>query len=199
MSKPTSLSTPFFAAAIVVLCFLSLTSCGSDTNTPADTASSDTSSSVALETQVAVPTTPPLVVEGASDAASTSQDSASASQAGAFGGNSSSGDAGVSGHGAATEPAGEVDEGSEAALYIDPTEGSIDGAVIYEAHCARCHGADGTGGAGSDISQIGQMLQVPTPLVGLLTNGGVAMPGFGNTLSDEQIAAVAQWIIDEFN
>ncbi|MCB2044093.1 MAG: c-type cytochrome, partial [Rhodoferax sp.] len=71
-----------------------------------------------------------------------------------------------------------------------------DGATLYREHCAACHGAQRLGGMGpallpESLSRLrkAEMLQV-------LNQGRPAtqMPGFGDTLGKEQLAALAQWI-----
>ena len=82
------------------------------------------------------------------------------------------------------------------------------GARLYEAHCASCHGADGRGVGGffaplADNPAV--TLDPPVNVVQVLLGGAFApstagnprpfgMPPFANTLNDENIAAVASYI-----
>jgi cytochrome c551 len=68
-----------------------------------------------------------------------------------------------------------------------------DGAAIYSANCAVCHGADGSGGVGPDLRGIGQMHTVDE-LIAVITNGRGAMPAWRDRLSAAQIRAVATYV-----
>jgi cytochrome c551 len=68
-----------------------------------------------------------------------------------------------------------------------------DGAAIYAANCAACHGADGSGGIGPDLRGIGQMHTVDQ-LIEVITNGRGAMPAWRDRLTPEQIRAVAEFV-----
>ncbi len=68
------------------------------------------------------------------------------------------------------------------------------GAEIYrQSGCGVCHGGFGTGGFGPKLS--GDPLLIIAPFVAAqIILGRGQMPPFGGRLSDEQIAAVAQYI-----
>lgn len=71
---------------------------------------------------------------------------------------------------------------------------AADGQSIFEANCGACHvladaGTSGTVGPNLDQSQPSKELAVDR-----VTNGRGAMPAFGDTLSDEQIDAVAEYV-----
>jgi mono/diheme cytochrome c family protein len=82
------------------------------------------------------------------------------------------------------------------------------GAKVYEAHCARCHGADGRGAAGAYLPLAGSRAVQQTPpanLVQVVLGGAFApstagnprpfgMPPFALELGDEDIAAVLSYI-----
>jgi cytochrome c551 len=68
-----------------------------------------------------------------------------------------------------------------------------DGAAIYSANCAACHGADGSGGAGPDLRGIGEAHTLDE-LIQVITDGRGAMPAWRNTLSAEQIRSVATYV-----
>lgn len=88
---------------------------------------------------------------------------------------------------------------------VQPTvENLTDGARLYEAHCALCHG-----GAKSKISPLGDKFNPPVPQlidhvpddedswVFWVTKHGVrmtGMPSWGSTLSDDQIWKVVAFI-----
>jgi mono/diheme cytochrome c family protein len=73
---------------------------------------------------------------------------------------------------------------------------STDGKTIFSQNCASCHtlqaaGASGTIGPNLDDSQValdGAIEQIRM--------GGGGMPPFGDTLSDEQIRAVARYVVE---
>ncbi|MCZ4316550.1 cytochrome c [Comamonadaceae bacterium G21597-S1] len=82
------------------------------------------------------------------------------------------------------------------------------GKKIYEEQCATCHGDEGQGVPSIHPALAGNravLLHTPNNLVQVIRNGGFApttagnpqpfgMPPFGQTLSDEDIAAVASYI-----
>ena len=77
-------------------------------------------------------------------------------------------------------------------LTGDPNAGA---AVFMSAGCGGCHtlaaaGATGTIGPDLDTSPL-----TSQQIVLQVTNGGSPMPGFGNSLSPQQIANVAAYII----
>jgi cytochrome c5 len=68
-----------------------------------------------------------------------------------------------------------------------------DGAAIFAANCAVCHGADGSGGAGPDLRGVvdAHGVEAATEVV---TNGRGGMPAWGGVLSPEEIAAVVDYV-----
>jgi mono/diheme cytochrome c family protein len=71
-----------------------------------------------------------------------------------------------------------------------------DGATIFSANCASCHtlaaaGSSGTIGPNLDESQPSLELAIDR-----ITNGQGAMPAFGGQLSEEQIQAVAEYVVE---
>lgn len=91
--------------------------------------------------------------------------------------------------------------------YIDT--GSTDGAALYQAACASCHGADGAldDGGGPNLT-LNSSVRAPNPTnVVQAINAGVElrsmdrrhlMPPFGSELSPKQIAAVATYVRQRF-
>lgn len=71
--------------------------------------------------------------------------------------------------------------------------GSADGAAIFAANCALCHGAEGQGGSGPDIRPVGD--DGKDRVLEQVTNGSDAMPPFGSQLSAAEIDAVAAYVI----
>ena len=88
--------------------------------------------------------------------------------------------------GGETDTGGDTDTGGEEAL---------DGAAIFaEAGCGSCHTLEAAGASGT----IGPNLDESQPDRGLVidrvTNGKGAMPSFSDSLSEQQIAAVADYV-----
>jgi cytochrome c oxidase cbb3-type subunit 3 len=72
------------------------------------------------------------------------------------------------------------------ALTGDPDAG----ATIYAENCAVCHAADGSGGTGPSL--FGESLDGET--IAIVLNGEDGMPGFGDALSDQEIADLLAWL-----
>jgi mono/diheme cytochrome c family protein len=71
------------------------------------------------------------------------------------------------------------------------TTPEIDGMALYEDNCAVCHQSSGAGASGPNIQgedNVGNIIDV-------ITNGGGGMPAFGDDLTAEEIAAVADYVI----
>jgi mono/diheme cytochrome c family protein len=88
------------------------------------------------------------------------------------------------------------------ALFVyDPGDGGggrdepTTGPEIFAASCAGCHGADGGGGAGPQLSDGAVVEAYPDPAaeVAVVTDGTGTMPAFGDDLTPEQIAAVVEY------
>jgi cytochrome c oxidase subunit II len=70
----------------------------------------------------------------------------------------------------------------------------IDGAAIYKARCASCHGGDGSGGIGPRLA--GRMVSAfpeAAEQVSVVADGRRGMPGFESRLSPEEIDAVVEY------
>lgn len=72
---------------------------------------------------------------------------------------------------------------------------AVDGRRVYvNAGCAYCHGEEGEGGWNGERLD-GNRRMPDTPLVvNMILFGGAFMQGFADELSDEEIAAVANYI-----
>lgn len=81
-------------------------------------------------------------------------------------------------------------DGSSAVEDLDP------GRQVYEASCVRCHREGGRGVEGIFPSlRQNELIQGPAePLLIVLLRGRAAMPGFGETLSNKEIAAVLSYL-----
>lgn len=67
---------------------------------------------------------------------------------------------------------------------------------IYLAFCARCHGDDGL--AGPRLAGMTILGDATYLIRQILTGSGGAMPGFRNALSDADIAAVANFLREDW-
>jgi mono/diheme cytochrome c family protein len=72
---------------------------------------------------------------------------------------------------------------------------SPDGAAIYGARCAACHGRNGRGGAGPAlVGPTATTFPDAAAEVALVARGTGTMPGFGSQLSEEELAAVVAYV-----
>jgi len=69
-------------------------------------------------------------------------------------------------------------------------------AALYERHCVTCHGADRLGGMGPALLPESLERLRPAELTAVLHEGRTAtqMPGFSGQLSEDELAALAQWL-----
>ena len=83
------------------------------------------------------------------------------------------------------------DEGqAEEAIMENPEE-------IYEANCMSCHGADLSGGLGSDLRTIGADKSLDE-IQNIITNGTEGgMPAQQGTLAEEEIAIISEWLSEK--
>jgi mono/diheme cytochrome c family protein len=87
-----------------------------------------------------------------------------------------------------------------AAQEPDPAQLEL-GARLYSENCAICHGVDGQGRIGATLAQDWPSIQPELTIESTITNGisGSVMPAWGQAkggpLSDEEIAAIAMYIL----
>ena len=69
------------------------------------------------------------------------------------------------------------------------------GQTVFEANCAVCHGQNGEGGVGPQLGGGAAVANFPDPAdqIAVVTNGRNAMPAWGSSLSEEEIAAVVAY------
>ena len=70
---------------------------------------------------------------------------------------------------------------------------AIDAKALFQATCAACHGADGTGGTGPNLVQRGPTLTLER-ITDQITNGGAQMPPYGSQYSADEIEALATYV-----
>ena len=78
---------------------------------------------------------------------------------------------------------------------------AADGAAVFKAKCAMCHGADGSASTGMGKSMGLKPLSSPevqkmsgADLTALVTNGKGKMPAYKGKLSDDEISAVVKYV-----
>ncbi|MFM2162559.1 MAG: Cytochrome oxidase, cbb3-type, subunit [Pseudomonadota bacterium] len=64
------------------------------------------------------------------------------------------------------------------------------GEALYATHCSVCHNADGSGSTGPSLR--GESLDGET--VAVILQGEDAMPAFGDTFSDQEVADLLAWL-----
>ena len=85
---------------------------------------------------------------------------------------------------------GSSGEGGSPATSVTP-----DGAAIYAARCAACHGRNGGGGAGPAlVGPTATTFPNAAAEVAVVARGQGTMPGFGSQLSAEELAAVVAYV-----
>ncbi len=73
------------------------------------------------------------------------------------------------------------------------TGGGPEGADLYAADCSSCHGANGQGNIGPALTELTES-DIPE-IETKVRDGGGGMPSFADTLSEEQIASVAAFVV----
>jgi cytochrome c551 len=82
-----------------------------------------------------------------------------------------------------------------AAACTGAADTNASGAELYGQFCARCHGADLGGGVGNALGSDSPLVERPDSYLSeVVANGRGSMPALGNTLSDEQIDRVVDFI-----
>ena len=69
------------------------------------------------------------------------------------------------------------------------------GAALYASNCARCHGSDGGGGLGPQLSDGKAAEDFPdvADQIAFVSEGEGGMPGFGDDLSPAEIRQVVEY------
>jgi heme/copper-type cytochrome/quinol oxidase subunit 2 len=97
----------------------------------------------------------------------------------------------------AEEPAEE--EGEEPAEEGEggATADAAAGKEVFAENCSVCHGADGLGGGGGPDLTTMPLAKEQAGAEEQVTNGGGGMPAFAGTLSEEEIANVAAYVVED--
>ena len=72
---------------------------------------------------------------------------------------------------------------------------AADGAAIFKAKCAMCHGADGSRPAPKGINGPDTKAKGAAGLNTIVTNGSGKMPAYGAKLSAEEISAAVDYVL----
>ncbi len=72
-----------------------------------------------------------------------------------------------------------------------------DGAALYSQRCAMCHGADGTGGVGPDLTTTEYIYgKSATEVTESIANGRPkGMPGFAEQLSEDELTSLVDYVL----
>jgi heme/copper-type cytochrome/quinol oxidase subunit 2/cytochrome c5 len=113
------------------------------------------------------------------------------------------GESGEEGEESAEEGEAEAPEGEEAeAGGEEEAEGGTTadaaaGKEVFAENCSVCHGADGLGGSGGPDLTTMPKAKEQAGAEEQVTNGGGGMPAFKGTLSEEEIANVAAYVVED--
>ncbi|MFB5089053.1 PQQ-binding-like beta-propeller repeat protein [Psychrobacillus sp. PGGUH221] len=103
-----------------------------------------------------------------------------------------------------TLPEGQVIDASvkiSDSAKVDTTEGETvsanpdKGISVYDANCLACHGNQGANGHNGPNLQNSKVAESKEQVIERLTNGGVSMPSFKDTLTAEEMEAVADYVV----
>lgn len=77
----------------------------------------------------------------------------------------------------------------------------VAGQQVYASQCASCHGVQGQGGRGAQLSDGSVLSTYPTAAdqLDVVVNGKGQMPAYGKRLSEEQLAAVVRYTREVIN
>jgi mono/diheme cytochrome c family protein len=73
----------------------------------------------------------------------------------------------------------------------------VSGKDLFKNNCARCHGADGTGGKGPNLTtekKQAKWKDSDEKLINKITKGAFGMPAFGDKLKPEEIKAISDYV-----
>ena len=76
-----------------------------------------------------------------------------------------------------------------------PSGDRIAGKELFETKCGSCHTLADAGTTGTIGPNLDQAKPGLDPAIAQITNGGGGMPAFGDQLMEEQIRAVAEYVV----
>jgi cytochrome c551 len=91
------------------------------------------------------------------------------------------------------QPAGGEAEAPTTTAPPAEEEPAVAGADVFADNCASCHGGDGGGGIGPNLQGVDSVDLVITTA----TNGRGGMPSFEGRLDEQEIEAVADYVVNE--
>jgi mono/diheme cytochrome c family protein len=95
-----------------------------------------------------------------------------------------------------TESVTETTAGTETTRDVtDTSAGEVDPAALYTDECAGCHGPAGEGGVGKQLSGRTDLTVEQAEVT--IRQGAGGMPAFEGQLTDEQIEALAEYVVEE--
>ena len=68
------------------------------------------------------------------------------------------------------------------------------GLSLYKSNCLSCHGDQGTGGHNGPDLQVSQVTSDKTAIINQIKKGSNMMPGFEGSLTEEEIASIAEYV-----
>ncbi len=86
-------------------------------------------------------------------------------------------------------------DGSQVGSLADAqalTGDAASGETVFSSNCAGCHGADGTGSSAPSIAGEDERNEI----IEVVYQGEDEMPGFGDTLTSQEIADVAAYVVE---
>ncbi|WP_067727390.1 cytochrome c550 [Oceanobacillus damuensis] len=70
-----------------------------------------------------------------------------------------------------------------------------DADAVYQSNCAACHGADLSGGAGPDLTQVGSKYS-SDEIADIIQNGTGSMPP-QDQVAGEELSALSEWLSEQ--
>ena len=73
----------------------------------------------------------------------------------------------------------------------------VSGKDLFKNNCARCHGAEGTGGKGPNLTtekKQAKWKDSDEKLIDKIKNGAFGMPAFADKLKPEEIKAISDYV-----
>jgi mono/diheme cytochrome c family protein len=86
------------------------------------------------------------------------------------------------------------DEGDEGAGDEAGREATVDGKTVFSDTCGSCHTLSAAGTSGTTGPNLDDVSLDAAAIEGIVRDGRGGMPAFGDQLSDEEIAAVAEFV-----
>ncbi len=78
-----------------------------------------------------------------------------------------------------------------------PQDEGVDGAALFgEQGCGQCHTLAAAGATGTFAPNLDESQPSRERALEMIVNGGGGMPAFGDALSDEEVAALADYVVE---